>query len=231
LAYASESCSRTIPVDRGNSPGFHWPRRVHAARGCAVRSRHANRAEQSGRRPGRALRGPPPPHSRPHSAGRALHAPRTAPVRASHWLELSAISPLVRPHLSCGQRHCGCYRLDHGLRKDRRRPRRKSGHHLVWHILPDCAFKGSLACAAPRIRAAPRMDDSRLRYWPRRSRHSPDYGRVLRRRRASRPQPRAQPVFRRRLLDRLHSRTYRRGTLDQLYPAVCRRPVGRLCRK
>ena len=33
-------------------------------------------------------------------AGRALHAPRTAPVCASHSLELSAISPLVRPHLS-----------------------------------------------------------------------------------------------------------------------------------
>src|SRR6516165_9647731 len=231
LAYASESCSRTIPVDRGNSPGVPWPRRGHAARGCAVRSRRANRAEQSGRRPGRALRGPSPPHSRPHSAGRALHAPRTAPVRASHSLELSAISPLVRPHLSCGQRHCGCYRLDHGLRKNRRWPRRESGHHPVWHILPDCAFKGSLACDAPRIRAAPRMDDSWLRYWPRRSRHSPDYGRVLRRRRASRPQPRAQPVFRRRLLDRLHSRTHRRGALDQLYPAVCHRPVGRLYRQ
>ena len=43
--------------------------------------------------------------------------------------------------------------------------------------------------------------------------------------------PEPQPVFRRRLLDRLHSRTYRRGTLDQLYPAVCHRPVGRLCRQ
>ena len=215
----TESHARTICLGGGDFSGVYRPGGGNAASHSALRAGEGECAEKSSSGFGCAFRESPGTHADARAACHAVYGAGTAAIRKRPTRAIPPGAPLVRADFSERERSGGNQWAEAGIRKDHRRRGRESGYHSVWQFLSDRTREGAVACAAAGVRAASRVDDSRIRDWAGSGDDPANHGDILCGRGYARAYAGAERIFRHGVLDWIHVADDCGGNLDQLYAA------------